>query len=178
MNNTSLQYQKLEANLERLRARMPDLPTSSVLLSRLLLHIGRGMGSMLEIEIRPFGLTEAEFRVLTTLFSQPEGCAHPSDLCSKTSQSPANMSRISDALVGRDLITRLSSLHDRRKMVLRITDQGEELVRRLLPTMYGPLREMFSDFSESDQQQLIGQLKLLAAKLDQVLSQHGPERVE
>jgi DNA-binding MarR family transcriptional regulator len=178
MNNTSLQYDKLEANLERLRARMPDLPKSSVLLSRLLLHIGRGMTSMLEVQIRPSGLTEAEFRVLTTLFSQPEGCAHPSDLCAKTSQSPANMSRISDALVGRDLITRLSSLHDRRKMVLRISEQGEELVRGLLPTMFGPLREMFKDFSEEDQLQLIGQLKLLGTKLDQALSQHGPERAE
>jgi MarR family transcriptional regulator, negative regulator of the multidrug operon emrRAB len=178
MNNTSLQYEKLEANLERLRARMPDLPKSTVLLTRLLLHIGRGMASMLEIRIRPFGLTEAEFRVLTTLFSQPEGCAHPSDLCAKTSQSPANMSRISDALVGRDLITRLSSLHDRRKMVLRISEQGEELVRGLLPTMFEPLREMFKDFSEEEQLQLIGQLKLLVTRLDQALSQHGPERVE
>ena len=178
MNTTSLQYLKLEANLERLRARMPDLPKSSILLSRLLQHIGRGFASMLEIQIRPFGLTEAEFRVLTTLFSQPEGCAHPSDLCATTSQSPANMSRISDALVGRDLITRLSSLHDRRKVVLRITEQGEELVRRLLPTMYGPLREMLRDFSEDEQLQLIEQLELLGTKLDQALSQHGTERVE
>jgi DNA-binding MarR family transcriptional regulator len=178
MNITSLQYQKLEANLERLQARMPDLPKSTVLLTRLLLHIGRGMGSMLEIQIRPSGLTEAEFRVLTTLFSQPEGCAHPGDLCAKTSQSPANMSRISDALVGRDLITRLSSLHDRRKMVLRISEQGEELVRGLLPTMFGPLREMFKDFSEVEQQRLIEQLKLLSSKLDQALSQHGPDRAE
>ncbi len=86
------------------------------------------------------------------------------------------MSRISDALVGRDLITRLSSLHDRRKMILRITEQGEELVRRLLPSMYGPLRDMFKDFSEDEQLQLIEQLKLLGASLDQALSKHGPEQ--
>ncbi len=178
MNTTSFQYLKLEANLERLRARMPDLPKSSILLSRLLQHIGRGFASMLDIQIQPFGLTEAEFRVLTTLFSQPEGCAHPSDLCATTSQSPAYMSRISDALVGRDLITRLSSLHDRRKMVLRITEQGEDLVRRLLPTMCGPLSEMLRDFSEDEQLQLIEQLELLGTKLDQALSQHGTERVE
>jgi MarR family transcriptional repressor of emrRAB len=178
MNNTSLQFQKLEANLERLRGRMPDLPTSCVLLSRLLLHLGRGMSSMLEHQIRPFGLNEAEFRVLTTLFSQPDGVAHPSDLCTKTSQSPANMSRISDALVSRDLITRLSSLRDRRRMVLRITEQGEDLVRRLLPTLYAPLREMFKDFSDEDQQRLVSQLKNLSAKLEVAMSQHDPEREE
>ena len=133
---------------------------------------------MLEHEIRPFGLNEAEFRVLTTLFSQPDGVAHPTDLCSKTSQSPANMSRISDALVSRDLITRLSSLRDRRKMVLRITEQGEDLVRRLLPLLFVPLRDLFKDFSDEDQQRLVAQLKHLSAKLELALSHHVPEPAE
>jgi MarR family transcriptional repressor of emrRAB len=140
---------------------MPDLPRSCVLLSRLLQHLGRGMSAMLEHEIRPFGLNEAEFRVLTTLFSQPDGVAHPTDLCSKTSQSPANMSRISDALVSRDLITRLSSLRDRRKMVLFV-----------------PLRDIFKDFSDEDQQRLVAQLKHLSAKLELALSHHVPEPAE
>ncbi|HWJ34707.1 MAG TPA: MarR family transcriptional regulator [Steroidobacteraceae bacterium] len=178
MNNTSLQIQKLEANLARLQGRLPDLPISGVLLSRLILHIGRGMASLLEHEIRPFGLAEAEFRVLTALFSQPDGDAHPTELCAKTSQSPANMSRISDALVSRGLITRVSSVHDRRKMVLHITDQGEELVQRLLPMLYGPLREMFADFSQEEQQKLIAQLKNLSAKLDQAMAHHDLERAE
>src|SRR5882757_1991275 len=159
MNNFGSQFELVEANLQNLKSRMPDLPAASILLCRLLLHIGREMAVMFEQQIRPFGLAEAEFRVLTTLFSQPDGVAHPSDLCVRASQSPANMSRISDALVSRGLITRVSSVHDRRRMVLRITVQGEELVRRLLPTLYGPLFEMFKEFSEEEQQQLIGLLK-------------------
>ncbi len=180
MNNAHLQIQKLEANLARLRARVPDLPVTSVLLCRLIQHLGRGMTTLLEHDIRPFGLAEAEFRVLTTLFSQPDGVAHPTDLCVKTSQSPANMSRISDALVTRDLITRISSVHDRRKMVLRITEQGEELVRRLLPTLFGPLREMFRDFSDAEQLDLVEKLKTLGGRLDEALAQHTPavERIE
>jgi len=147
---------------------------SSVLLSRLILHLGRCMAAMLEQETRPFGLAEGEFRVLSSLFSQPDGGAHPSELCAKTLQSPANMSRMSDALVSRGLITRVSSVHDRRKMVLRITVQGEELVRRLLPTLYGPLFEMFKEFSEEEQQQLIGLLKRLGAKLIPAASHLDP----
>src|ERR1700728_5480929 len=104
------------------------------------------MTAMLEQKIRPFGLAEAEFRVLTPLFSQPDGVAHPSDLCVRALQSPANMSRISDALVSRNLITRVLSVHDRRRMVLRITEEGEELVRRLLPKMFVPLRGLFAQF--------------------------------
>src|ERR1700733_6393073 len=133
MNNTDFPLGKLEANLLALSARLSDVPLTEELLCRLMQPMGREMSAMCEQQIRPFGLAEAEFRVLTTLFSQPDGAAHPSDLCVRTSQSPANMSRISDALVSRDLITRVSSVHDRRRMVLRITEQGEQFVRQLLP---------------------------------------------
>ena len=163
MNN--IPFDKLETNLRALAARMPDLPLTEVLLCRLMLHMGREMSAMLEHQIRPFGLAEAEFRVLTTLFSQPDGVAHPSDLCARAGQSPANMSRISDALVSRDLITRVLSVHDRRRMVLRITEQGEELVRQLLPKMFVPLRGLFAQFPETEQREMIGQLKRLAVNL-------------
>jgi MarR family transcriptional repressor of emrRAB len=135
-------------------------------LCRLLLHIGREMAAKFEQQIKPFGLNEAEFRVLSTLFSQPDGTAHPSDLCVRASQSPANMSRISDELFERGLITRVSSVHDRRRMVLRITDEGEEFVRTLLPKLHVPLRKLLRDFPEVDQRQLVAQLKRLGAELD------------
>ena len=176
--NNPLQFSDLEANLERMRARMPDTPQSGVLLSRLLIHLGRGMAAMLEQQIRPFGLTEPEFRVLTTLFCQPAGTANPSELCTRTSQSAANMSRISDSLVARNLITRDSSVQDRRKMVLRITEPGEDLVQRLLPKCFGQLRETLLDFSEDEQLRLIGLMKRLCLRVDGALQHHAPERGE
>jgi MarR family transcriptional repressor of emrRAB len=166
----------LESNLRALAARVPDLPFTEILLCRVLLHLGREMAASFEQKIRPFGLAEAEFRVLTTLFSQPDGVAHPSDLCARAAQSPANMSRISDALVRRDLITRVSSLHDRRRMVLRITEQGEDLVRRLLPKLFVPARGMFAEFSESEQRLLISQLKRLHANMEEADKQMLPDR--
>jgi MarR family transcriptional repressor of emrRAB len=165
MKSVDSLFDKLETNLRALSARMPDLPLTEILLCRLMLHMGREMAAMLEQQIRPAGLAEAEFRVLTTLFSQPDGAAHPSDLCARAGQSPANMSRISDALVSRDLITRVLSVHDRRRMVLRITEQGEELVRRLLPQMFVPLRALYADFPEAEQRRMIEQLKRLALHL-------------
>src|ERR1700722_4901863 len=139
MNNTASQFELVEANLDNLRARVPDLPVSGILLCRLLMHIGREMAAMFEQQIRPFGLAEAEFRVLTTLFSQPDGAAHPSDLCVRASQSPANMSRISDALVRRGLITRVSSVLETRRRVRPITEGGEAFVRQLLRKLFVPL---------------------------------------
>lgn len=162
------QFELVENNLENLRTRLPDLPVTGILLCRLLMHLGREMSGMFEHQIRPFGLAEPEFRVLTTLFSQPDGVAHPSDLCARASQSPANISRICDALVHRRFITRVSSLHDRRRMVLRITEEGEEFVRQLLPKLFVPLREMLKSFPEVEQRQITAQLKRLVVDLEQV----------
>src|ERR1700736_1596391 len=167
MNSWDSQFDMLEANLEGLSARVPNLPITGMLMCRLILHLGREMSAMFEHQIRPFGLAEAEFRVLTTLFSQPDGVAHPSDLCARALQSPANMSRISDALVDRGFITRVSSVHDRRRMVLRVTEEGEEFVRQLLPKLFVPLREMLKGFSEPEQRQITTQLKRLVVDLGQ-----------
>jgi MarR family transcriptional regulator, negative regulator of the multidrug operon emrRAB len=167
MNNSTSQFELMEANLQNLATRIPDLPASGILMCRLLLQIGRELSAMFEQQIKPFGLAEAEFRVLTTLFSQPGGVAHPSDLCARASQSPANMSRISDALVSRGLITRVLSVQDRRRMVLRITEEGEEFVRELLPKLFAPLRTMLKNFPEAEQRSLIAQLKLLGHEMEQ-----------
>ena len=176
-NSTLAQFELVEANLQNLSTRVADVPATGILLCRLLMHVGREMATMFEQQIRPFGLAEAEFRVLTTLFSQPEGAAHPSDLCVRTSQSPANMSRISDALVARGFITRVSSVHDRRRMVLRITEEGEQFVRQLLPKLHVPLRRMLKNFPEGEQRQLVAQLKKLGAELDQLSTPNAAEAV-
>jgi MarR family transcriptional repressor of emrRAB len=176
MSNADFQFEVMEANLHSLGSRLSDVPVTSVLLCRLLVSLGRDMAANFEQKIRPFGLNEADFRVLTTLFSQPEGVAHPSDLCVPTSQSPANMSRISDALVSRGLITRVLSVQDRRRMVLRITEQGEELVRRLLPKLFQSLRDMMKEFPEVEQREFISQLRRLAAILEQAEAPQTPEQ--
>jgi len=169
MNNSrDTPFEMMEANLQALASRMPEVPACGILLSRMIMHIAREMAARFEHHIRPYGLTEAEFRVLTTLYSQPDGTAYPGELCVRTSQGAANMSRICDALVGRDLITRVLSAQDRRRMVLRITAPGEELVRDLLPRMFGLLRETMRVFTETEQRELTRQLKRLGAAFERV----------
>lgn len=153
-----------------MKAHLPELPLDEVLILRLILLLAHEFGLMLENKIRPFGLGEGEFRVLAALFSQPEGTAHPTELCLRASQSPANMSRISDALVRHDLITRCACESDRRRMVLRINEQGADLVRRILPPTFERLRSLYGAHSSEDKRTLIELLKRLAARFDDVLA--------
>lgn len=158
----------IEASLARLSTRMPELPLDDVLILRLILLLAHDFGRTLEHRIRPHGLGEAEFRVLTALFSQPDGIAHPSDLCARASQSPANLSRISDALVRHEWITRGACESDRRRMVLRITPKGEALVREILPPMFLGLRELYRNHTVEEKHAMIDWLKRLVERFDPV----------
>jgi MarR family transcriptional repressor of emrRAB len=170
------QLELVEASLERLHSRLGNVPVSEVLLTRLVLLLSHDLNLMLAHHIRPFGLGEGEFRVLTTLFSQPDGSANPSELCARATQSPANMSRICDALVERDLITRIASLADRRKTVLRISPKGEQLVQDLLPNLFTALRRLFEQFPAEEQRDMAAQLKRLVGCLDAAM--HSPEHAQ
>ncbi len=173
---TMMPFEMLESSVKRLGARLADTPEQCILIVRLVQQLARGFSDMLEQQLRPFGLPEAEFRVLMTLFSQPEGCGQPTDLCARTAQRPANMSRICDALVARDLITRIASSQDRRRQDLHITERGEEVVRRMLPLLFAWLRELFHDLPETERQRLLDLLKGLWGELEAMTARPGAER--
>lgn len=160
------QIEAVETHLRQLALRLPEMPVEAVLIMRLVVLLAHDINQMLEHLTRPSGLAEGEFRVLTALFVEPSGGAHPTDLCSRATQSPANMSRISDELVERGLITRVPSDLDRRKTVLQITAAGEELVLGLLPAMFVRLRAAGGQHTPAEKKVLITELKKLAASLD------------
>lgn len=160
------QIASIEASLVRLSQLLPGTPRDEVLLVRLVLLLAQHVNLMLEHQIRPHGLGDGEFRVLVALYSQPQGTANPSELCARAAQSPANMSRITDALVDHDLITRVASEEDRRRWVLGITDKGVALVRRVVPQLHGPVRQMCAGLPPRDLKRVIAQLKQCLTDLD------------
>lgn len=169
------QIASIEASLARLSQLMPAMPTQGVLFLRLVSLLAHQIDTMLEHHIRPHGLGEGEFRVLASLYSQPDGTAHPGDLCTRAAKSPANMSRITDALVERGLITRVPSEEDRRRWVLGITDKGAALVRRALPDLHDPVRQMCAGLSEREMQRMIGHLKQCILDLEGAMAGAGVE---
>jgi MarR family transcriptional repressor of emrRAB len=124
------------------------------------------MSARLDQGLRPSGLTEVELRVLVTVFSQGAAGAFPGELCTALGQSPANITRVTDALVARGLINRVPSGEDRRRMELRVTDAGESLVREVLPSLCLLSRDLFADFNAGELEQLLAGLRRLLASLE------------
>jgi MarR family transcriptional repressor of emrRAB len=139
---------------------------SETLILRLLMLLGRRLTALLEDSLRPHSLNDTDFRILMCLISQPGGVACPSDLCAFVAQSPANMTRVADALHERGLITRTASEHDRRRTMLRITPAGESLTRALMPTTTAIIHSIFGDIPPTSKHALLEQLRTLATQID------------
>jgi len=157
---------EIEAAVERTAARFGEVPVVETSILRLLTLMGREISALLEQLLRPHGLNETDFRILMSLFSQPNGVAHPSDLCSYVAQSPANMTRVADGLCERGLITRIASEEDRRRTILRITAAGEALARLLLPDTTARTKAIFSDMPQPARRALLEQLRTIIVQID------------
>jgi len=155
----------IEQGMRRAAERLPGLPVTEALLCRVIILMGRVMAAHVDEVISPYQLTDVEFRTLLSLFSHTDGTACPSDLCAGLAQSPATMTRIGDVLVSRNLITRVLNDQDRRRMNIKITPQGEALVREVLPRMFDYTRDLYKDFSETEKTRLLAGLKKLFAQL-------------
>lgn len=160
------QFEAIQASVEHVRARGICLPVEDVMLFRMLVAIGRSLSQLAEEAIRPFGLTEPEFRVLVELFSKPSSRGHPGELCAGAGQSPASVTRTTDTLVARGLISRAPSEQDRRRMVLRVTAAGETLIHSMLPAAFEHVRTLFASCSSETRQLLLTHLNEIATVLD------------
>lgn len=163
------QVAAIETGLARLAHLRPDMPQTQILASRLIIHVGRELTARMDARLKTTGLTETEFRTLMYVYvhSCNDSVAYPGELCSSLGQSPANMTRLTDLLVQRDLITRVPDAQDRRRLVLRITPAGQQLVESLLPVISAAVNHDYTGLTLDEVQQLINLLRRLAATLDQ-----------
>jgi MarR family transcriptional repressor of emrRAB len=167
----------MESALACAAARLPDLPATEVLIIRAVVLLAREISALYEDALRPHGLNETDFRTLMLLFSRPNHTAHPSELCAHVGQSPANMTRVTDGLFERGLISRIASDEDRRRTILRITPAGEALVHQLLPGTHARLREIFGDMPPGERQGLLAQLRGILGRLDRCAARSAAQRV-
>jgi MarR family transcriptional repressor of emrRAB len=167
MADLTTTIERIQSSMERVSRQVHGMPTEPALLLRTLILVGRALGELMEEALRPYGLNDTEFRVLVNLHSLPEGTGHPGELCAAAQQTPANMTRITDTLVARGLMTRVASVHDRRRQILQLTDEGRALIQRMVPAAFEPLRSLLTVLPAPELQQILGQLKRIATAIDQ-----------
>lgn len=156
----------LYEGVDRVAENIDGLPKCQVLLIRLLLLTGEALQRDVEAKLKPFDLNDSDFRTLMMLYSSQDGSSTPSELCALAEQKPTNMTRITNLLAKRGLITRSHATQDRRQIVLTITAEGRRFIRKLLPPMFPEVISKFACFSDTERKTFEHLLKKLALHLD------------
>lgn len=103
-------------------------------------------------ELAASGLTLSQFGTLEALYHLGPLCQ--SDLGAKILKSSGTMTTVVDNLEQRRLVHRLRDDRDRRRVLVRLTDEGRQLIHELFP---GHLRSIVREMgvlSSTDQEEL------------------------
>ncbi|HEY9511718.1 MAG TPA: MarR family transcriptional regulator [Rhodanobacter sp.] len=158
----------MDQGIGRVNQIIPKMPAAQARLCRLLLIVGGRLQHELEAIVKPYRINHSEFTTLMILYSRPDGCSTPGELCDLATQGATNMTRIANALLKRGLISRHGNAGDRRRVVIRITAAGRRFAQTLLPPMFPRIADAFTGFNAGERDELRRLLCKLAANLDQM----------
>ncbi|QOT79424.1 MarR family winged helix-turn-helix transcriptional regulator [Cupriavidus basilensis] len=113
--------------------------------------INRGQSKLvlaLDRDLEPFGVTAAQYAILSTLWGGRGDTA--AQLCKEISYSPGAMTRMLDRLEQKLLIRRLPHPDSRRSHKLELSEEGRQLFPELLATSAAIINRFLGDFDSAD----------------------------
>jgi MarR family transcriptional repressor of emrRAB len=165
MNKTTeLSYQQLQQRIDDAHQRLVGEALVDISLNVLIKHSARLITDLLNRQLKDYGLSYTSYVVLMTLASVSDSRANPSQLCERTGETRANMTRICDELVELGLIRRIGNAEDRRRVDLSLSETGEALLKKVVPEVRSEATRVFSHIGDAEKASLkAGLLKVMAA---------------
>ncbi|MDK9429580.1 MarR family transcriptional regulator [Gallibacterium anatis] len=150
----------------------PNMPLDQVVLVRLLFNVNSNYLEHRNHFLKEVGLNHTLFEALIVTYLQPNHEIQPSHLSEILGSSRTNATRISDELVDKGLIDRISVPEDRRCFSLRINEKGLKFLQDILPHQWELMGSIFSVLTDKE----IQTLRKLLLKLSKRLDEYRPHR--
>lgn len=115
-------------------------------------------------ELAPHGLVLSQFNILSVLHRATRPLTM-GELGQAVSVRPAKLTGVVDALVRRGLVERSLNAEDRRSVLVRCSEAGEELLHRILPDHWSYLESLMSELTSRERRQLTTLLDRLQASI-------------
>ncbi len=111
------------------------------------------------------GLSQGRFLALIVMNRNPEEAIGPSELAAKVGVTRATMTGLLDGLHADELIVRQVHTDDRRRVSVRLTAKGLDVLERVLPDYYRRTSKVMGSLTSDERVQLLSLLK----KVNQLL---------
>jgi DNA-binding MarR family transcriptional regulator len=109
---------------------------------------------------RPYGLSTATFNVMLVL-SRAGGSLSPCDIGEELSVTRGTVTGLLDSLERQRLVRRTPHPKDRRMLLIELTDEGRDILDRLMPEHMQGIGELLACLSESEKKTFAGVLAKL-----------------
>ncbi len=106
-------------------------------------------------ELRPLGLSPSAWNVLMALRNTADQILEPCQLAQRLLISRPSVTGLLDTLQAKGLIERLPHADDRRRVLVRLTDDGMRMLESHYGVHYAEMNELFADLDDDDKAQLV-----------------------
>jgi MarR family transcriptional repressor of emrRAB len=155
-----------DTSLPEFSRRYPNMNPSAIKACAALLRTGSELLTAFETILGLHGLSQGRFLTLIVMNRNPDEAASPSSLAEKVGVKRATMTGLLDRLERDDLIERRAHQQDRRKIGVRLTPKGRQVLAEMLPDYYRRVAKTMANLTEKDRLELM----TLLGKVNQGLS--------
>jgi len=152
--------------LQEFSRRYPNMNPSALKICAELMRTGSDLLTAFETVLGKYGLSQGRFLILIVMNRTPEKEINPSTLAEKLGVKKATVTGLLDGLEKDSFIERVSDPRDRRKIGIRLTANGRQLLDEMLPDYYRHMARLTANLSENERQTMIS----LLGKVNQNLS--------
>jgi DNA-binding MarR family transcriptional regulator len=147
--------------------RRPELDLSGLNVAARVLRLQRILERDTADLLRPYDLNEGEVQVLAALRrASPPHELTPTELYRSLLLSSGAMTNRLDRLEGAGLVQRLPDPADGRRVIVRLTEQGRELIDEAMDAHTAALDRLFSVLSDEERTGLEDHLRRLLSRLE------------
>lgn len=117
-----------------------------------LLRASDTVAARIREQVAAFGLTEAQFAVLEAVYHA--GSLRATEIARKVLRSGANVTTVLDNLEKQGVLRRCECPNDRRAIHVKLTPEGEELMRRVFPAVAGRITGLMASLEPAEQEEM------------------------
>jgi len=144
-----------DTTLPEFSRRYPNMNPSAIKACAALLRTGSELLTAFEAILGLHGLSQGRFLTLIVMNRNPDEAASPSSLAEKVGVKRATMTGLLDRLERDDLIERRAHQRDRRKIGVRLTPKGRQVLAEMLPDYYRRVAKIMANLTEKDRLELM-----------------------
>lgn len=153
-------------SLEKFVKRYPDADIASISDFVNLLRASSDISTALDKLLAKHDLLQGRWWVLVLLMRQDDLTSTPTDLAEKAGVTKATMTGFIDGLFREGLVTRITDDVDRRKLLIKLTNAGQQKLDMVLPDYYKKVGALMSLLNADQRKNLLVNINVLASGLD------------